>query len=71
MERELRTFGEGAEQNQTKRRRIAWIGNDHLVPADQHRDIVGAADLAQQDRTGDQSQPTTTGDSQRHPGRTP
>src|SRR3546814_2170249 len=66
MERELRTLGQGAEEDQEQRRQIQVMAADPLAGGQDRVEVVAADDMAEQQEPEQEAQPAATGDRQHH-----
>ena len=67
MERELRRFGEGSDQEQHQHRQVKRVFPDHVTRGQHLVEVVAADDLPQQQHRGQQAEAATRGDGQCHP----
>ncbi len=66
MERELRRFGETAQEDQDERGQIHRARLDRLLLRQDHAQVMASGDLAQDQHPRDHRQPAKPGDGQRH-----
>ncbi len=67
VEGELRRFGEGPDQDQDQRRQVVGRGLDDVLVLQDHRQVVAARDLAQDQHASDHCQPAAACNGKRHP----